>query len=190
MSVGSRINSLLEDSGLKQLSQREKAIIACGVVIVVLFSVINFIVEPYLNSRNQLLQSIEVKKDELAEIQDLSRQFKDLSGKGNVLAERLASRPGKFTLFTFLEKQAAGVGVKSQIKYMKPSVITTEGKHDESIVELKLQKVSLEQLVKFMELIESEENVVSIRRISIQENSKEEGYLDVILQAVTFISGG
>jgi hypothetical protein len=45
---------------------------------------------------------------------------------------------------------------------------------------------TLEALVGFLRLIESEQNVVFIRRISIQESGNEPGYLDSILQVVTF----
>jgi len=40
--------------------------------------------------------------------------------------------------------------------------------------------------VLFLRLVESVDNVVSIRRISIQQSGREQGYLDVILQIMTF----
>ena len=57
---------------------------------------------------------------------------------------------------------------------------------NESMVEMKLQRITLNALVSFIMLVESEENVVSIRRISVQESGNEQGYLDVILQIITF----
>ncbi len=69
---------------------------------------------------------------------------------------------------------------------------TVEGDEDlqESIVEMKLQQISLKQLVDFLKLIESPEKVVSVKRISIQESGKEKGLLEVILQIVTFVNNG
>ena len=93
--------------------------------------------------------------------------------------------PG-FTLFTFLDKQVTKAQVKKQIKYMKPSTLEGNDNLGESMVEMKLQRTTLKDLVSFLLLVESEENVVSIRRISIQESGKEQGYLDVILQIRTF----
>jgi len=69
---------------------------------------------------------------------------------------------------------------------MKPSTMEGDDNLNESTVEMKLQRTTLKELVSFILLVESEENVVSIRRISIQESGGEQGYLDVILQIRTF----
>ena len=69
---------------------------------------------------------------------------------------------------------------------MKPSSIEGEDTLNETMVEMKFQLISLEQLVGFLRLVESEKNVVFIKRISIQENGTEQGSLDAILQIVTF----
>ncbi|HDK43754.1 MAG TPA: hypothetical protein ENG91_04290 [Desulfobacteraceae bacterium] len=53
------------------------------------------------------------------------------------------------------------------------------------LVEMKLQAVSLQQLVDFLRLVESPEKVVAIKRIAIQQNTKEESTLDVIMQVVS-----
>jgi hypothetical protein len=44
----------------------------------------------------------------------------------------------------------------------------------------------LQQLIGYLYRIESPDHVVSIKRISIRENKKESGYLDAILQVLTF----
>ena len=51
---------------------------------------------------------------------------------------------------------------------------------------MKIEDIGLAPLTKYLELIESEPNVVSVRRLSIQQNDKVKGQLDVILQVVTF----
>ena len=98
----------------------------------------------------------------------------------------IAERSPGFTLFTFLDKQVTEAQVKKQIKYMKPSTEEGDDNLNESMVEMKLQRITLNALVSFIMLVESEENVVSIRRISVQESGNEQGYLDVILQIITF----
>ena len=68
---------------------------------------------------------------------------------------------------------------------MKPSETADEGPFKEVLVEMKLQAISLKQLVDFLNFVESPKNVVALKRISIQENKKEEATLDVILQVVS-----
>ena len=50
-----------------------------------------------------------------------------------------------------------------QIKYMKPSVIEGDNGLDESVVEMRLEGVTLEKLTKFLQVTESDTNVVSVR---------------------------
>ena len=54
------------------------------------------------------------------------------------------------------------------------------------MVEMKLEAITLPQLVGYLYRIESPDDVVNIKRISISENKKEQGYLDAILQVITF----
>ncbi len=55
------------------------------------------------------------------------------------------------------------------------------------MVEMKLKAVNLKQLVALLERIESPQNIVVLKRISIQENKKETGTLDVIMQVISLI---
>ena len=69
---------------------------------------------------------------------------------------------------------------------MKPSNPQGTGPYKESMIEMKLEGITLNQLVGYLYRIESPENIIGIKRISIKENKKESGYLDAILQVLTF----
>jgi hypothetical protein len=64
--------------------------------------------------------------------------------------------------------------------------VESTGPLRESRVDMKLQKITLKDLVRFLKGVESYEKVVSVNRISIQEHGKEQGYLNAVLQIVTF----
>jgi hypothetical protein len=48
-----------------------------------------------------------------------------------------------------------------------------------------LEKVTLQQLTGYLQKIESPQDIVSIRRISVQSGKGEDGYLDAVLQVLT-----
>jgi len=180
------INKICQKSGIDNLDAREKRVLAGGVLFVLCFLVFQFIVLPFLDARANLETSIERRKDELVKIKQLQEEYRSLKVQEGGIRVKIAQRSPGFTLFTFLDKQATKAQVKKEIKYMKPSVQEGDNSLDESMVEMKLQKITLKSLVTFIQLIESEEKVVSIRRISIQESGNEQGYLDVILQIISF----
>jgi len=169
-----------------QLAKREKYLIALAVIVIISALVIQFVIMPFWENRERLKNNVTVKQNNLEQMVALRRQYLLLQKDSNTLAQRLTSRPQKFTLFSFLEKAAGGAGVKDNIKSMKPSASTGKGPFKESLVEMKLERITLGQMVGYLKLIESPENLVSIKRLSIQANKKETQFLDVVLQVLTF----
>lgn len=178
---------LVEKSGYASLQQREKILVATSVLVLLIIVLFQFILEPLLESRKQLQAIVGRKQQELVEIKVMSREYLDLKSQAGGVKDRMSKRSPNFSLFSFLDKQATKTKVKGQVKYMKPSSIDVDDLLQESIVEIKLHKITLRQLVNFLEVIEPEEHVVFVRRLSIQESGKEKGYLDAVLQVVTFV---
>jgi general secretion pathway protein M len=177
---------LYQRSGIDSLSLREKWVLAGGLVFVVGFVLIQFAVIPFIDARDARIKSISKKQAELVKINELRKEYLALKTEEDTIQTKIAKRDKSFTLFTFLDLQAGKAGVKKKIKYMKPSVIEGEDLFDEMMVEMKLQQVTLESLVNFLRLVESEDLVVFISRVSIQESGGDGGALDSILQIVTF----
>lgn len=185
--------SLLRDgwhkSGVDKLSSREKWVLFGGIGFVLCFLVVQLVVAPVLDARSNLQKSIARKKQELIEIKNLQQEYRTLKSKEGTIQARINQRGAGFTLFTFLDQQANEAKVKKQIKYMKPSMVDGD-ELNEAMVEMKLQQIPLSDLVGFIRLIESAENVVFIKRFSIQESSDMQGLFDAILQVVTFEKKG
>lgn len=180
------IKKIQQKSGIDSLDSREKRVLLGGVIFVLCFFVLQLVILPLLDVRTDLETSIEKKSRELEKIEQLKGEYQRLKEQEGGIQAMIADRSPGFTLFTFLDKQVTEAQVKKQIKYMKPSTEEGDDNLNESMVEMKLQRITLKALVSFIMLVESEENVVLIRRISVQESGNEQGYLDVILQIITF----
>ncbi len=174
-------------TGYDNLEKREKLVITIGAGVVLALFFYHLIVSPLMTSRTRLQRTILGKRIELKKIATLQKEYEEVASLVGDIADRVAKRQGDFTLFSFLEKQATAAKVKERVKYMKPSTEEGEGSLQNSLVEMKLEKITLVQLVDFLKLAESTDDVVSIGRISIQESGKEEGLLDVVMQIVTFV---
>lgn len=190
MLIKNSLRNIWQKSGMTRLALRERRVLLGGLGFIVVFTVFQLVVGPFLDARRNLAQSIERKKQELAEIRVLQQEYRALRREEGTVQARINEREAGFTLFTFLDRQAEAAKVKRQIKYMKPSTVEGENDLDETMMEMKLQQIPLADLVAFILLVESEKNVVFIRRLSIQESSNEEGFLDAIMQIVTFEKKG
>lgn len=172
------------------LEKREKIILGIGAFFVLSFAVLQLLINPYLDAREKLTKSIIRNRADLVTIKELQHQYLRQNKTQNTLLERIAQRPATFSLFTFLQQQAEQAGIKEQVKYMKPSLVENDKELYESQVEMRLQKITLENLVYFLQLIESEDMVVFVRKITIQTNESAQGYLDATAQVSTFVQAG
>lgn len=169
-----------------RLAKREKYIISIGGLLVLLFFLLQTLIFPFFEKRERYLKGIQVKEKELKEIALLSERYKKLKNDSMQMDSILRKRDKGFTLFSFLERAAGEAEVKDHIKYIKPSSSKGPGPYKESLVEIKLEKITLGQLVGYLFRIEKPEDLVLIKRISINDNKKEEGFLDTIIQVLTF----
>ena len=168
-----------------KLAKREKYFIGIGGTALVIFFMMQLVVFPLLDNRKRLQRSVEVKEAGLMDMLRMQAESQDYQSGSQGIEKFLANRKRGFTLFSFLEQAAGAAEVKDNIKYMKPSTSKGSGPYKESMVEIKLETITMKQLVGYLHRIESPKNVTSIKRISIKGNKKEPGYLDVVLQVLT-----
>ncbi|MGB3224446.1 MAG: type II secretion system protein GspM [Desulforhopalus sp.] len=179
------LRDIWQKSGIEKLSSREKWVVFGGIGFVLCFAVLQLVIIPVLDAQESLERSISRKKQELNQIRELQQEYYTLKSEEGTVQARIDQRESGFTLFTFLDRQATEAKVKKQIMYMKPSTVVGD-ELNEAMVEMKLQQITLNDLVGFLRLVESDENVVFIRRFSVQESGDKQGYFDSILQIVTF----
>ncbi len=168
-----------------QVTGREKKMVILAGVALVVFIVVQFGVYPLFDQRSRLHNRLVSKEKALREMQLLQHQFQQLNKQSGSMADMLDQREQGFSLFAFLEQNADESEVKEHITYMKPSESQDGEQFAQSRVEMKLQGVSLAQLLAFMENAESPQHLVGIAKVTIQENTKEEGSLDATLVMVS-----
>jgi len=169
-----------------KFARREKYFISAAAVFIGIFCLLQFLIFPFFEARRRVQRGVTAKEDGLREIVQLSSEYNRYRKSTQGIQQVIAKRRKGFTLFSFLENKAGEAGIKTYIKYMKPSISKGAGPYQESLVEIKVEEITLHQLIDYLYRIESPDNVVSIKRISIKENKKKSGRLDAILQIVTF----
>jgi general secretion pathway protein M len=171
-----------------KLTRREKYAIFAASGFICLFVVIRFIVFPLMDKRERLERMLQDKQHRLGEIVALKSEYDALRKEAELTEERLANRKADFSLFSFLDKLAGQTGVKGHIAYMKPSQSDQEGgRFKTSLVEMKLEAVTIDQLISYLYAVEMSENMVRIQRIAISKTGKQEQFINAVLQVETFV---
>ncbi len=168
-----------------QLAKREKHLVSFAGGVLFLLIVFHFLINPFFEKKDFMRREVSRQQADLDEIIQLSAKYKALKKGDHGIHKILENRKKSFTLFSFLEQEAAKSDIKDRIKYMKPSTSQGTGQYKESVVEMKLEGITLKQLVSYLYRIESQENAIGLKRASIKENKKEPGYIDVVLNVLT-----
>ena len=170
--------------GMIRINPREKRALVAGGCAVAALLIYLLVVSPYMSAMERLDRRIERKTEELREVLALQEEYFRLKEKTEILEKMVRSTPG-FSLLSYLENLATKNEMKKQIAYMKPLTTPGNEKYRESSVEMKLESITLTQLVNYLYEVEQSKQPIRIKRINIAKK-KGESYLDVTLQASTF----
>jgi len=171
---------------LQRLSRRERFLLAAGLLFVIGFVFHQLIAEPFLTNKQRLERSLHTKAANVLEMKLLQKEYQQISENKRDIMGRLQSRSPEFSLFTFVEQQIDTVRMKERVTSIKPGVSDYQEGVRQALIDLKIEGIVLAQLVDFLASIESFDKVVFVERIVVQNNSREDGLLDVMLSVLTF----
>ena len=169
-----------------KLAKREKYFVSVATCVIFIFLFMNIAVMPFFEKRSRLKKGIRNMESEILEMHGLTIEYRTLEQDSKKIQELIEGRKSGFTLFSFLENAAGEVNIKDHITYMKPSIAENSGYYKESMVEMKLEAMTLGQIVAYVQRIESSEDLIIVKRISIKKDNTKPGYMDVVLQLITF----
>jgi general secretion pathway protein M len=168
-------------------NRREKYLVSAGLAGILVFLILQLLVFPHYEKQDRLSQMVRAKQKTLEDIRQLKAEYETLRVRTDWSKSRIDQRDRGFTLFSFLDELAGKAGLKQNITYMKPS--TTIQKNNPlkiSQVEMKLQAITVDQLVSYLHMVETSANMVTVKRMSVTREGKQEGSISVVLQVETF----
>lgn len=185
------MNALIEQAraAFARLNPRERRLVGVFGVLLCCAAVFVMVIEPVLGGRTRL--EADVRKHR-AEVIELRRLAADLRVAGASLSgEEESDRevPAGFSLLAFLERTAAASLQPENVTAMSPSKRNVEGGGEESNVELKLTKVSLEQLVALLRDIEDADVPVTVKRLSMKKRYDSKSEFDASVSASVLKAG-
>ena len=91
-----------------------------------------------------------------------------------------------FAIFSHLEKLAGDTGIRSKILYMKPTVSTPSDAYEEESVEIKMEGVTLEQIIRYLYQVENSPQFLKIKRLYIRPRLDNRQLLTATFRVSTF----
>ncbi|MFH1154603.1 MAG: hypothetical protein V1793_12380 [Pseudomonadota bacterium] len=172
------------------LSGREKLLVSLGLIVVLVFLAVAFIMMPALDRRTSLEKQLASKLGALTQMQSLRTQYQGITRSGQEAGQLIQDRPRNFTLFSFLDTLAEQSGVKDNVAYMKPASTKLEKSSNTlSTVKLKLDNLGYAELVDYISRIETARSGVFIKSISLSRTGKDLKQLEAVIEAQTLVPG-
>ncbi len=170
-----------------QLNRRERIGITAAALVLLAVALIELVISPLAARVRRIDRTLAAETVALEQMHRLKAQYDQLQAEAQTQQQRLGRRQAGFTLFSFLDGAAGQTQLKDRIAYMKPSADPIKDTpYRLSRVEMKIQDVSLPELVAFLHRVETAAEAITVKRLSITQTGKEEKWIEAVLQVETF----
>ncbi|MDT8420885.1 MAG: type II secretion system protein GspM [Desulfuromonadales bacterium] len=163
---------------IQKMSRREQLMVLAAMVTVVLVAIWLGVVEPYRSALAKLDSQISTRESSLDEVKKLQQDILRLQ-------QQLAGTSGRKEmdgpLFSHVERMTDQVGVRVNLLSMRPQPTTQQGEYRQQLVELKLEKLTIPQLVRFLYAIEYSGQGTQVKSLRIKRRFDDHSSLDVNL---------
>ena len=169
-----------------QLTTSQKRMVMAGLAFAGVVLLSQLIIVPYFESRQKVRSSIAAGEKTLRELTAMGVEYGVLRQRSEEIRRTSERRPPGFTLFSYLEKKAGDAAVKTNIRSLTPLMSAPAGAYEETAVEMKLDKLTMKQLTDFLYRLESPEEMIRVRRISVVKMKESPEYLSAVIQVFTY----
>jgi hypothetical protein len=164
----------------QRLSGRERRMLEAAGGAMILIGFYSLIWQPLQENQVQLGKRIQTKQVELVEMQHMRETYLDLLSQFELRQKIIEKADPKFSLFPHIEATVSEVlGGRDKIASMNPQNKDLGGAYREESVELKLNGVSLQQLVDLMFHIEKGPQPLRLTRLQVKKRPREPQTFDV-----------
>ncbi|MHC4460886.1 MAG: hypothetical protein ACYS6W_01130 [Planctomycetota bacterium] len=165
-----------------RLTRREKLLAIALAIFVGGLVLFTFAVKPTIERTETLHRVISEKQDELQKLRAGSSEYIFLCDSLDNLRAKVASQKKGFELLPFLESIIQEHDLATKVATMKQQELQLGPSHSETIVEVRLENLTLKQLVDFLRKVESSKVLARTKSLYIKKNLTNTEMLDSVVE--------
>ncbi|HEX9874679.1 MAG TPA: type II secretion system protein GspM [Deferrimonas sp.] len=165
---------------ISNLSPRDRNALLIGLAAVLLAVFYLGIVSPYQSAIARLDSQIASRQRQLQEVQVLRQRYLSLQGE-LTQAERRGVSNRNFSLFSFVENLTGQIASRENLVYMRPQPVAVKDEYKEESVEIKLEKIALDQLVRILYQIDTADAFLQVKNLRLKIRFDNKAQLDAVL---------
>jgi general secretion pathway protein M len=170
----------------QHFSPRERIMVSVGGAMVAATLVFFLIVDPLLASIDKLDRQARRKAKDSQELALVAQEYLLKQARIAKLEQRMPSPPAQFSLLAFMEEATTTAQIRDRIVGVQPQTPITVQGYQETSVDLRLDGVTLPQLLALLVAIEQAPYDVQVRHLQMKPKYDNPVNLDATLKIVTY----
>jgi len=147
----------------------------------VAWSLYGFVIEPMQDRIHTLRRVIPEKQNELREVRALSDRYLALHRTVDNLRARMTEQDSDFQLLPFLEALIEQQGL-TPVATMERDTISSQPGYTETLVEIDLADITLQQLLDFLQAVETSGALAHVSSLHIRRSPADKMHLQSTIQ--------
>ncbi len=170
-----------------KLDPRQRTFAACCAAALAVIALLALVVFPLWDGRTKMKKSIAANSGKLAQVEKIDADFAVADAQISRIKSAVITRRADFTLFSYLEKKAVAAGVKGSIRQMNTLQGARSPSFEETLIDLRLEKITVKQLADFLYEVESPAELIRIKRITVDKMKESPDYLSAQLLIASYM---
>ena len=170
----------------QHFSPRERIIVAAGGAMAAAVLVFLLIIDPVMATIDKLDRQAKRKAKESQELALVAQEYVVKQARIAKLEERMPSPPAQFSLLAFMEEATTAAQIRDRIAGMQPQAPSVVQGYQETAVDLRLDGVTLPQLLALLAAIERAPYDVQVHHLQLKPKYDNPVNLDATLKIVTY----
>lgn len=164
------------------LTRREKTFVVGGISFLAALLVLQFVMRPAMERMSTLRRVVAAKRQTLAELRAKSFEYRQLKTEVDRLRYVIEQQDQGPRILSAVERIRQTSGLSDNVLSLKPITVAMDEQYQETVVEIRLESVTMAQLVQFLSELESVEFAGGIKSLEVRHADRDRGGLRVIVQ--------
>jgi len=170
----------------QHFSQRERIVVAAGGALVAAVVAFLLIIDPLMATIDKLDRQAKRKAKDSQELALVAQEYVVKQARIAKLEQRMPSPPAQFSLLAFMEEATTTAQIRDRIVGMQPQAPIVVQGYQETAVDLRLDGVSLPQILALLVAIEQAPYDVQVHHLQMKPKYDNPVNLDATLRIVTY----
>ena len=170
----------------QHFSQRERIIVAAGVTVVAAALFFLVVIDPLMATIDKLDRQARRKAKDSQELALVAQEYVVKQARIAKLEQRMPNPPAQFSLLAFIEEATTAAQIRDRIVGMQPQAPIVVQGYQETAVDLRLDGVSLPQILALLVAIEQAPYDVQVHHLQMKPKYDNPVNLDATLRIVIY----